>query len=121
MALQNAYTILYSSALTLLGLLTGLMLARAIIGPSITDRILCINMTGTLVIASIAILSRLLGEGYLVDVALIYTMISFISVLMLARIYIPANGLRARTGREAYAEYAAAEAANRKGSDAHGR
>ena len=65
-------------------------LIRAMIGPRITDRILSINMLGTMVISGIAVLSRLLDESYLVDVALIYAMISFLAVMMLAEVYIPA-------------------------------
>ena len=42
-----------------------------------------------MVISCILILSRLLDEPYLADVALIYTMISFLSVLILAAVYIP--------------------------------
>ena len=40
-------------------------------------------------IAAIAVLSRQLEEAYLLDVGLIYTMISFIAVLMLALTFIP--------------------------------
>ena len=53
-------------------LFIGLMVIRSIIGPRSTDRILSVNMLGTMTICSIAILSVLLDEGYLADVALIY-------------------------------------------------
>ncbi len=88
MSIGNAYNILFSIALIWLSMLILCMLIRAIIGPRITDRILAINMIGTMVISCIAILSRLLWESFLTDVALIYAMISFISVLILATIYI---------------------------------
>ena len=101
MSIENAYQLLFTIALIWLALLIFAMLVRSIIGPRITDRILCINMIGTMVICCIAILSRLLGESYLVDVALIYAMISFISVLILATIYIPNRHKRARYGKEA--------------------
>ena len=80
------------------------MLIRAIIGPEITDRLLSINMIGTMVICCIAILSRMLGESFLVDVALIYAMISFISVLILSTIYIPNQRKRSPFGKEAEKE-----------------
>ena len=86
-----AYRILFTVALAYLMGLMGAMLVRSVKGPRITDRILSINMIGTLVISSIAILSVLLSEPYLVDVALIYGMISFVSVLILAMVYIPAH------------------------------
>ena len=89
MSLQEAYHLLYNAALIALAFLAGLVLLSAAIKKTVTDRILCINMLGTLVIASIAVLSRQLEEAYLLDVGLIYTMISFIAVLMLALTYIP--------------------------------
>lgn len=89
MTLKDAYTCLYSGALIVLSILIGAMLIRSVIGPRITDRILSINMIGTMIISCIAILSRLLDESYLMDVALIYAMVSFVSVLILASVYIP--------------------------------
>lgn len=89
MSVQEAYHLLYSAALIVLAFLAGLVLLSAAFRKTVTDRILCINMLGTLVIASIAVLSRHLEEAYLLDVGLIYTMISFIAVLMLALTFIP--------------------------------
>ena len=89
MDVQEAYRILYSLSLIVIAVLLWVMLIRAVRGPGVTDRLLSINMIGTLVIAAILILSRLLGESWLLDVALIYTMISLVSVLILARVYIP--------------------------------
>ena len=91
MSVQEAYRVLYSVALIVTALLLCVMLFRAVRGPGVTDRLLSINMIGTLVIAGIMILSGLLGESWLLDVALIYTMISLVSVLILARVYIPAD------------------------------
>ncbi|MBQ7246725.1 MAG: sodium:proton antiporter [Lachnospiraceae bacterium] len=103
--IETAYEYLYYGALIWLGLLILAMLIRSIIGPRITDRLLAINMIGTMVICAIAVLSRALGEGFLIDVALIYAMISFVSVLILARTYIPASGLRGRFADEERGEY----------------
>ena len=52
------------------------------------DRIIGINLTGTLVAIIIAILAYLLGEDYLADVAIVYVVLSFIAVMLLCRIYI---------------------------------
>ena len=62
MNIETAYQFLFLTALIILGILMGIVLIRSIIGPSVTDRILCINMIGTLVICSVAILSRLLHD-----------------------------------------------------------
>ena len=92
MSIETAYQIFFSVALIWFALLILAMLIRSILGPRITDRLLCINMIQTMVICCITILSRMLNESYLTDVALIYAMISFISVLILAAIYIPKGG-----------------------------
>jgi multicomponent Na+:H+ antiporter subunit F len=61
---------------------------RAIIGPTIADRIVAINMIGSFTISIIAILSVMLHEGYLLDVCLIYVLISFLAVVVLTNIFI---------------------------------
>lgn len=101
MSIETAYNILYMGSLIIFALLIGVMLVRSVIGPRITDRILSVNMIGTMIICCIVILSRYLDEGYLVDVALIYAMISFVSVLIYASTYIPAKpGRRPLNGRK---------------------
>ena len=46
-----------------------------------------VNMMGTMVMVMIAILALLLKEGYLVDICLIYAMISFLAVIVLTKVY----------------------------------
>lgn len=94
MTVGEAYNILYMGALVVLVILIGVMLVRSIIGPGVTDRILSNNMIGTMVIACIAIFAAYLRESFLLDVALIYTMISFVTVLVLASVYIPGRPKR---------------------------
>ena len=64
-----------------------LCLIRAVIGPRIADRLVAVNMITTMVTVMIAILAVLKNEGYLVDICLIYAMISFLAVVVLSRIY----------------------------------
>lgn len=61
---------------------------RAVKGPTIADRIVAVNMIGTLVIMVIAILTILLSEGWLADIAAVYAMISFLAVVVLTKIYL---------------------------------
>ena len=76
MEIEQAYQILFGGALIVFLLLIGAMVIRSLIGPRSTDRIVSVNM---------------LGEGYLADVALIYAMISFVAVLMMASMFVPAE------------------------------
>lgn len=85
--LEVAYQILFTGVLIILAMLVLLCLARAVAGPRIADRIVAVNMMGTMVIVMIAILSLMLGEGYLVDICIIYAMISFLAVIALTKIY----------------------------------
>ena len=62
-------------------------LIRSVLGPRVTDRIVAVNSIGTMTIVIIAILSVLLEEAYLLDVCLIYAMISFVAVVVLTKIY----------------------------------
>ena len=91
MTVEQAYQILYGGALIVFLLMIGAMVIRSIIGPRSTDRILSVNMLGTMTICSIAVLSVLLDEGYLADVAMIYAMISFVAVLMMASMFVPSK------------------------------
>ena len=62
------------------------MLCRAIRAASPADRLIATNMIGTMINAAILILAAKMKENWLIDVALIYTMISFITVIILSRI-----------------------------------
>lgn len=86
--MQQAYHILQTGALILLGIGMFLALIRAIRGPRIADRIIGANMAGTLTIMAIAILSHRLNQDWLLDVCLIYCMISFLAVVVLSKVYI---------------------------------
>ena len=66
-------------------------LLRAIRGPRMADRILGINMTGSLTTAAIAVLAVLLEQSWLLDVCLIYCMISFLAVVVLAKVSIASH------------------------------
>ena len=84
--LEKAYGIFFTGALIVLAILVVLCLVRAIIGPRIADRIVSVNMTGTMVIVIIAILALMLEEGYLVDICLIYAMIRFLAVIVRVKV-----------------------------------
>lgn len=85
--MNNLYEILYTAALVVIGLLVIACLVRAIRGPRIADRVIAANMIGTLVVITICILSFVMNEGYLVDIAMIYTMLSFLAVVLLTKVY----------------------------------
>ena len=85
--MREAYELLYNIALGVVGLLLFACLIRAIRGPRIADRVIAVNMMGTMVVIVICVLAYLMGEDYLVDEAMIYTMLSFLAVVVLTKIY----------------------------------
>ncbi|MBE5962263.1 MAG: sodium:proton antiporter [Lachnospiraceae bacterium] len=85
--LDQAYHALFVGAIIVLAIMICCCLVRAIIGPSIADRIVAINMIGTMTIMIIAILAIEMKESYLVDVSIIYAMISFLAVVVLTKVY----------------------------------
>ena len=87
MQVSQAYHALWMGALVVLALLTLACLIRSIIGPRIADRIVSINMISTFSLAMIAVLTRVLGEGYLADVALIYALLGFLAVVVLCKVF----------------------------------
>ena len=88
--LEQLYHGFFIVLLVILALLFFACLIRAVIGPRMADRIVAVNMMGTMVIVAIAILAVMLKEGYLVDICLIYAMISFLAVIILTKVYMGA-------------------------------
>lgn len=86
--MTQVYTTLFTAALLILGVLMIACLVRAILGPRIADRLVSINMMGAIAIMIIALLSVMLDEGYLVDIAIIYAMLSFLAVVVLVKVFI---------------------------------
>ncbi|MBQ1257010.1 MAG: sodium:proton antiporter [Clostridia bacterium] len=89
--MASAYDILFTSVLSILGIFMFICLFRAVIGPSTADRVISINMIGGIVIMLIVLLSLMMNEGFLVDMAVIYALLSFLAVVILVRIYIVIN------------------------------
>lgn len=86
-AIGMAYRSVYVGILILLICLMFVCLIRAVKGPRVADRIVAVNMMGTMVMVMIAVMAQLLQEGYLVDICLIYAMISFLAVIVLTKVY----------------------------------
>ena len=100
MTLDNAYNLFFNVVLGVQGVILLLCLVRSIIGPSVSDRIVAVNMVGTNTIAIIAVLAVRLGESYLSDIGLIYAMVSFLAVVLLTKLYMGAYREKMLRGQE---------------------
>ena len=71
---------LIGAALAILAAMA-LVLVRAMIGPTIYDRILAVNIFGTKTVLLLALLAFITGRLDVLDIALAYALINFIGVL----------------------------------------
>ena len=102
-----AYRTLLTASAVFVSLLLCASLVRAIIGPRFTDRIVAINLICTNTIIMIAVLSYLLTDSRLLDIAIVYAMIAFLVVVVLSKCYIMPHhanpvDLRTRSGDPVY-------------------
>lgn len=73
-------------------------LLRAVLGPRFSDRLIAINMIGTKTVLMIALLIKVFHEDYLVDICLIYALISFLSFVVLTGLLGRHMGCEKETG-----------------------
>ncbi len=64
-----------------------LSLTRAILGPTIYDRILAINSFGTKTVLLIAVYGFLTGRPDFADIALLYALINFIGTIAVLKFF----------------------------------
>jgi len=76
---------MFGVAALLLIVAMALALVRALRGPTVFDRILAVNVIGTATVALISTLGFIVGRDDLVDIALIYALISFTATLAVLR------------------------------------
>lgn len=87
MSLIEQFDWMFYIVLVILAVMVIICLIRAIIGPRIADRLVAVNMIGTMVMVSICVLAVVMQEDYLVDICLIYAMISFLAIVVLTKVY----------------------------------
>ena len=76
-------------AVTIVAILVamGLALARALLGPTLYDRILAINAFGTKTVLIIAVYGFLTGRPDFADIALVYALINFIGTIAVLKFF----------------------------------
>lgn len=76
-------------AVTALALLVVMAFAliRAFLGPTLYDRILAVNNFGTKTVLLIAVMDFLSGRPDFLDVAIVYALINFISIIGVLRFF----------------------------------
>jgi multicomponent Na+:H+ antiporter subunit F len=64
-----------------------LAIIRTLLGPTVYDRILAVNMFGTKTVLIIAVIAFLSGRTDLLDIALVYALINFIGVVAVLKFF----------------------------------
>ena len=77
---------LIASAVAILVVMV-MAIARALLGPTIYDRILAVNLFGTKTVLLIAVIGFLFGRPDFLDIALVYALINFISIVGVLRYF----------------------------------
>jgi multicomponent Na+:H+ antiporter subunit F len=64
-----------------------LAVVRALLGPTVYDRVLAVNMFGTKTVLIIAVLGFLTGRPDFLDLALLYALINFVGTLAVLKFF----------------------------------
>ena len=64
-----------------------LAITRTLLGPTVYDRILAVNMFGTKTVLIIAAIAFMSGRTDLLDIALVYALINFIGVVAVLKFF----------------------------------
>jgi multicomponent Na+:H+ antiporter subunit F len=78
---------MYAAAALALAFAMALALVRALLGPTIYDRILAVNMFGTKTVLLLAVTGFVMGRPEFADIALAYALINFIGVLAVLKFF----------------------------------
>ncbi len=76
-------------AVTIIAILVAMLLAlgRALVGPTIYDRILGVNTFGTITVLFIAVFGFLTERPEFLDIALVYALINFITTIAVLKFF----------------------------------
>ncbi len=71
------------------GIILSMVLAmlRALLGPTVYDRVLALNMFGTKTVLLIAVLGFLGGRPDFLDLAIVYALINFIATIAVLKLF----------------------------------
>ena len=62
-----------------------LILARALIGPTIYDRVLAVNAIGTKTVILLVLLGALMGRTGFTDIAILYALVNFVATIVILK------------------------------------
>ena len=78
---------------TLLAGLAAVLLGRIVVGPTVHDRVVAVNVLGTNTVVVLALVGAALGEPGFLDVALVYALLNFLLSVGLSKFSIERGGV----------------------------
>jgi multicomponent Na+:H+ antiporter subunit F len=82
---QRMNVFLFSWSAGILGVVAVLVLGRLVGGPTIPDRVVALDTMNTLAVAIMILLAVVYDSVVMVDVAVVYAALSFVTTLFIAR------------------------------------
>ncbi len=82
---------MFAAAMVAVLVSLGLAMARAILGPTLFDRVLAANTTGTLAVLALALIGFVTGRPEFLDIAILYTLLNLIGTLAVLRYFHPSE------------------------------
>ena len=64
-----------------------LMLIRALMGPTLYDRVLAVNSFGTKTVLMLALLGYVMGRPDFLDIAILYALINFVATIAILKFF----------------------------------
>jgi multicomponent Na+:H+ antiporter subunit F len=71
--------------LTVIGVFAAADIYKMIIGPTIFDRLLYFNILSSKVVMAMVVYALTTKQSYMLDIAITYTLLSFVSTVLIAR------------------------------------
>ena len=78
---------MFSAALAGILVAMGLALARALLGPTVYDRILAVNTFGTMTVLLVAVFGFLTDRPDFLDISLLYALINFVGTIAILKFF----------------------------------
>ncbi len=82
---------MFAAAMVAVLISLGLAMARAILGPTLFDRVLAANTTGTLAVLALALIGFVTGRPEFLDIAILYTLLNLIGTIAVLRYFHPSE------------------------------
>ena len=82
---------MFAAAMVAVLVSLALAMVRAVLGPTMFDRVLAANSTGTLAVLALALIGFVTGRPDFLDIAILYTLLNLIGTIAVLRYFHPSE------------------------------